>query len=222
MLEHVAHVVAVDINDGMLAAARDKLASAVTAGRATVCRGVLDALPVADRAMDAVLVNQVLHHLPGPGGEWPALRAVLAEIERVLRPGGSLVVNICSHAQLRRGWWFASLIPEAIDAMCERHPPLDLLESLMRAAGLAPAGRYVPAHVAMQGAHYLDGLGPTRPQWRSGDSIWATVGAGRLDEVVERLREMDRAGELERYVASHDRERAEIGQITFVHALDAR
>lgn len=47
--------------------------------------GEMGHLPLADQAVDAVVLNQVLHHAEHP-------QDVIVEIERVLRPGGFLVV----------------------------------------------------------------------------------------------------------------------------------
>lgn len=46
-----------------------------------------DALPLADRAVDAVLLTQVLEHVSSPA-------AVLTEAARVLRPGGSVFISV--------------------------------------------------------------------------------------------------------------------------------
>jgi SAM-dependent methyltransferase len=54
-------------------------------GDPRVQQGDLARLPFPDAAFDAVLVNEVLEHVPDE-------RAVLAELRRVLRPGGVLLV----------------------------------------------------------------------------------------------------------------------------------
>ena len=48
--------------------------------------GELDALPLADGEVDAVVANLVFHHLPD-------FSAVSAEIARILKPGGSVVIT---------------------------------------------------------------------------------------------------------------------------------
>lgn len=69
----------VDLSEAMLAVAR----RAVPAAR--FVRGDLRDLPLDDGAVDLAVVALVLSHLPDPT---PAL----AELRRVLRPGGTLVV----------------------------------------------------------------------------------------------------------------------------------
>ncbi|HLQ38533.1 MAG TPA: metalloregulator ArsR/SmtB family transcription factor [Planctomycetota bacterium] len=76
-----AHVIAVDHSERMLQAARRKRPS----GSVEFRRGELDALPLQDGEVDAAFANLVWHHLPSFG-------AAAAEVFRVLKPGGALVV----------------------------------------------------------------------------------------------------------------------------------
>jgi ubiquinone/menaquinone biosynthesis C-methylase UbiE len=78
----VARVIAVDRSGEMLQAARRRLRGAANVD---IRRGDLEALPVEDRALDAATLVLVLHHAPDPA-------AVLADVARVLRPDGRLVI----------------------------------------------------------------------------------------------------------------------------------
>jgi SAM-dependent methyltransferase len=64
-----------------------KLATADRGYRAQVTHGFLDDLPVAGASADLVVACSVLTPAPGHGGE-----AGLAEMERVCRPGGRVVI----------------------------------------------------------------------------------------------------------------------------------
>lgn len=77
--ERGALVRAVDADAGMVAEARRRGVAAEVA--------VLPALPFGDGEFDAVLGNFVLNHVGRP-------RAALAELRRVLRPGGRLAVTL--------------------------------------------------------------------------------------------------------------------------------
>lgn len=78
----VQRIIAVDASAEMLQAARRRVAGA---GNVDLRRGELEALPIDDYRLDLALVTLVLHHVIEPG-------AVLAEVARVLRPGGRLVL----------------------------------------------------------------------------------------------------------------------------------
>jgi demethylmenaquinone methyltransferase/2-methoxy-6-polyprenyl-1,4-benzoquinol methylase len=69
------------------------LRRAARRGTAAV-RGDAGRLPVRDEAVDAVVVLDALHHLPDPD-------RALAEAERILRPGGVLVVREFDPATVR-------------------------------------------------------------------------------------------------------------------------
>ncbi len=217
---HVARVEAVDACPQMLARARAKLADEEAAGRVAFHNASIEALPLATASADAVMVNQVLHHLgDGEAAGWARTGAVLAEFARVLRPGGVLVVNICERAQLEHGWWYLALIPRAARAMIERHIPLERLQELMVEHGLEPRGRIVPLDVLLQGEAYFDALGPTRQGWRAGDSVWATVDAQEMANALDRIEGLRAVERLDGYLHEHDRERRRVGQTTFVYAV---
>ena len=215
----VGAIDAVDLNPSMLDVARVKLDGAPGYPVALHEAGI-DALPFEDACFDAVMVNQVLHHLPdSPGDGWPMLRRVLAELARVLRPGGAAVVNTCSHEQLRHGWWYATLVPDAVETMRRRHADTEELTGVLADAGLAPRGRFVQADAVVQGDAYFDGRGPLDPAWRRGDSIWSAVSTSELRQALDRIRDLDEAGTLDAFVAEHDRMRPSVGQVGFHYAV---
>jgi SAM-dependent methyltransferase len=219
LLEHVARIEAIDMNEAMLDVARTKLAQAEAAERIRFQRAAIDTLPIESISADGVMINQVLHHLPDDSAHgWPLTRKVIAEFARVLRPGGVLVINSCSHEQLRRGWWFYSLIEAQAERMIERHIPLLELESILSSCGFDLAGRFVPSDAVIQGRSYFDPRGPLDKKWRAGDSVWAMLSPEELHQVEERVRAMDARGELENFVADQDAQHEHVGQTTFLSA----
>lgn len=80
-----ARVIAVDRSEGMLAEARARFEDAPPGTEYELRRGELDALPLGSSEVDGVVAAMVLHHLEDPA-------PCLAEMFRVLRPGGTAVV----------------------------------------------------------------------------------------------------------------------------------
>ena len=216
---YVGAIDAVDLNPSMLGVARVKL-DRTPGCPAALHEAGIDALPFEDACFDAVMVNQVLHHLPdSPNDGWPLLRRVFGEFARLLRPGGVAVINTCSHEQLRGGWWFASLVPEAVETIRRRHADTEVLKGLLAEAGLMPRGRFVPSDAVLQGGAYFDGRGPLDPAWRRGDSLWSTVSESELERALDRIRALDEAGTLDAFVDEQDRMRPSVGQVGFHCAM---
>jgi ubiquinone/menaquinone biosynthesis C-methylase UbiE len=86
-------VVGIDLSARMLAVARGKAQSAGVEARLELKRMDAEALELEDRAFDVVLSLFALLHFPAP-------LAALAEMRRVLRPGGRLVVAVGSRPPL--------------------------------------------------------------------------------------------------------------------------
>ena len=82
-----AHATGIDRSPEMLRLARGKLNGAAYDLR----QGDIGALPLDDASADTVILHQVLHYLPAP-------EAAIAELARILAPGGRvLIVDFASH-----------------------------------------------------------------------------------------------------------------------------
>jgi ubiquinone/menaquinone biosynthesis C-methylase UbiE len=219
LLDYVGRIEAVDLNPGMLEVAARKLAGPQAEGWISFHLGRIDELPFEDSALDGIMINQVLHHLPdeAPTG-FPTHRRVFGEFARVLKPGGVLTVNTCSQEQLRHGYWHYSLIPEAADALRNRYAPLDELIEILDSCSFSHRGRFVPIDATVQGESYFNIRGPLYKEWRDGDSVWSLVTEDRLNRAISLVHKLDARGELEAYVARNDAWRRHIGQVTILFA----
>lgn len=80
----VGRVIGVDCSPGMLARAGEKMAQAGYE-HVTFQQGMAEELPLASGSVDIAMCHMLLHHVVSP-------RTVLAELRRVVRPGGYLVI----------------------------------------------------------------------------------------------------------------------------------
>ena len=219
LINDVAQITAIDLNEAMLGAAKEKLHGEAGSGRLVFHQASLEALPIDAQSVDAIMVNQVLHHIADdPDTHWPGHQRVFAEFARVLRPGGMIVINSCSHAQLRSGFWFYQLIPNAIERICRRTCDPTVIAELLQAVGFSQTRHAVDPQIVMQDASYFSAQGVFDPNWRSGDSIWALATLDELQAALEEAAQLGEAGELDSFMRHHDAKRQSVGQLTFSSA----
>ncbi|MBN0045963.1 class I SAM-dependent methyltransferase [Streptomyces actuosus] len=164
-VERGARVRAVDADAGMVAAARARGVDARTA--------VLPELPYGDGEFDAVVGNFALNHVGRP-------RAALAELRRVLRPGGRVAVTVWGGGG-QSGMELLGRACEAAGAVVPPHlPRLAPEEDFPRTTdGLAEL---------LAGAGFT-GTGCTEPVWehRATPEEWwtgAAAGIGTIGRIV--------------------------------------
>lgn len=216
VVPYVDRIDAIDINPDMLAVARKKFADSAVDARITFHQGSIENLPFDAAQFDAVMFNQVLHHLEsGQDGGFDGHRIALAEAHRVLRSGGIVVVNCTSHEQLRQGFWHMHLIPTALDTLYDRCISTEKLEAILSETGFVLEGRSVPLEGALQGAAYFDAEGPLKPEWRKAESSWALAPEQEIAAAEAKIRELRESGDLDAYLAEHDTERRQVGQTTY-------
>jgi len=224
LLPVLGAMVGVDSSEQMLEQAR-----ATVTGDVDVMQGSVMDLSMVDESFDAVLSNQVIHHLDeGPGADaepsaWPpsehaGINGFLREAYRVLRPGGALVLNFSKPEQVRDGFWWAALIPTAVERLAYRLPEPDQLRQMLVAAGFNITLEVADLHGVLQGKSYIDTRGPLRKEWRAGDSTWTLATADELDDGKERLEKMHEDGTVEQFLADREALRRKVGQSTFLCA----
>ena len=216
----VKQVTGLDLSPGMLSHARAKAAARLDDPACLVFhQGSMDGLPFAPRSFDAVMFNQVLHHLEsGEDARYPGHKRALDEAYRVLRPGGVVVVNYCSHRQLRQGFWYYHLIPEATERVSARCAPSSRIAEILADIGFKHHDRIVPLDAVLQGDSYFDPLGPLDPEWRLSDSIWALASAEEVAGAEAEVRSLEQQNLQEQRMLARDATRPSVGQMTFAVA----
>ncbi len=216
--DQVQSVVGVDLSQGMLDQAELKFCNDSSV---TLRQGSLVALPCEDKEFDAATCNQVVHHLASDEelNRFDRIQEFAHEAFRVLRPGGAFVMNTSSPEQQRHGFWWASLIPDAIDRLGKRFPEIDAMREMLARAGFEIGKTTVMKSEVLQGNDYLDPKGPLKANWRSGDSAWSLVEPEELSRAMEQVTEMNAAGSMRRYQNDREALRREIGQTTSISAF---
>jgi arsenite methyltransferase len=121
------HVTGLEISDSMLALARRRFAGSAVADRITLVQGEATALPFPDATFDAATSTQVYEYVP-------EVDQALAELYRVLRPGGralildtdwaSIVWNTTDQARMDR------VLAAWVDRFADPHLPRSLSRRL--------------------------------------------------------------------------------------------
>lgn len=117
-----AHVTAFDLDPGMVARARRRLGPRIPTA-VSLAVGDVTSIDAADASFDAVFDFGIIHHVP----DW---RAAVAEIARVLRPGGRFFFEEVTRHALER-WSYRTFLD---------HPDHDRFSASEFVAALAAAG----------------------------------------------------------------------------------
>ena len=210
-----------ELNAGMQQVAKKRFADDPAV---QIEQGSITELPFADETFDGIVCNQVLHHLdPGESDDadsegFPNVRSFFREAFRVLRPHGVLVINTSSHQQHRDGFWWAALIPAAIDRMVPRFPSIDRFRNISEQTGFVGFATAVPLEEVLQGKLYLDPAGPLSAAWRAGDSSWSLATEEELALATTHVTSMLDDGSMDAFMEERELLRAKIGQTTFLVA----
>ena len=177
-------VVALDLSEAQLGQARMRAAGA---GHANIefLEADATATGIPDGSLDFVFCRFLLLHLPNP-------MAGLAEMKRVLRPGGILFVE---DGDLTSGY---TVPPSAIDRFGDLYPRLGTSRGLDYTLGrrvhkLVQDAGFGDLSVRMNQPAYLSGRERRAPEWSLEEAADALVGAGlcsraELESILAEMR----------------------------------
>ena len=127
------HVMGLDYSAGMLSQARRSLPEM------TLIRGTAEVLPLPAASVDRVFCVNAIHHFPDK-------RAFLAEVRRVLRPGGKILsVGLDPHRDLDK-WHVYDYFQESLPIDRQRYPSSEVLCEWMSEAGFQNCITYEVDH----------------------------------------------------------------------------
>jgi len=185
-----ARVVALDAMATEVAQVRDTIGAMVDAGEvrgddeAGVVQGDALRLPFADASFDRVIASEVLEHIPDDD-------TAMAELSRVLRPGGTMAVTVPRFGPEAVNWALSNDYHDVPGGHVRIYRRSTLVERLRR-AGLRPVGSH-HAHALHSPYWWLRCLvGPRRDDHPMVQAyhrllVWDITRAPHLTRVADRL-----------------------------------
>ncbi len=119
-------VIGIDISEGMIEQAEAKFS------QMHFIWGDVTRLPFDSEAFDGAFAIQLLHHLKKE-------EIFFKEAHRVLRKGGCLAIQFCSHGQLR-SFWFYHYFPRGLEVDLARMPDSREITLMFERAGFSNIG----------------------------------------------------------------------------------
>jgi ubiquinone/menaquinone biosynthesis C-methylase UbiE len=177
-------------------------------------------LPFPEIFFHAYLVNQVIHHLDH-SHHFQQLDVFLTESNRVLKPGGHLVINTCSQKQLdpeTGSYWHYKYFPAAAQAIQKRYIPIKELEVRLASLGFTEIKRSIPAKKIFRQDYYEDPCIALQPEFRLGDSAYSFLSAAELDASNKRLLKAIDDGSVYRQMNLFAERAEEIGETVIISA----
>ena len=183
--------------------------------RLTITQGsLLEKLPYDDNYLDYICINQVIHHLD-TDQEFKNIASLMKEFSRILKPGGELFINHCTHEQLRRGHWYYKLIPDATEKIVNKYISISKLIEIGSKLKMEINGLH-KVKDPVQGDTYLNPDLVLDKDMRNCDSTWALVSPEALDNAIQTLNKHIKEGTIKEFINKHDEDRILIGQTVYL------
>lgn len=206
----------IEQNPRMLAIAKAKIAPEY---RDRLTDGDLVSLNVSPGSFDAVIVNMVLHHLTDlKCSENPNthIETAIQSFANGLSSEGLLIVSTSTAEQIRKGFWWAALIPNAVSKVLERFPSIEVLDEIAIHAGFRKYDQVAVLHQCLQRDSSIDYGNPLNNAYLDGDSTWALCTPEEIEQARQTLEKQASSSSMEVVVKDLLQKARKYGQATFL------
>ena len=173
-----------------------------------------------DNSFHAYMLNQVLHHLDHRN-HFQSIDVFLSEANRVLKPGGHLIINTCTQEQLdpnSGSYWHFKYIYPAAYSMQKQYILLEELEVRLDSLGFTKINCTIPPEKLFCQRYYDDPFIALEPEFIKGDSTYSFLSEVELEASNVRLREAIEEGSVYEIMNRATKRAAEIGETVIVSA----
>jgi len=184
---HVKKVTALEVNDGMLEQLQSKANLKFNMDKEVdVKKWSLNQLPLPfeNDVFDAVMINQVAHHLD-KCAPYSNLSGLIKEFNRVLKPGGVFLFSGYMPEQICNVWFYDLMdqfepSKPILDEIKKAFIPNDMLRNLCLSAGFTNFNTHISSKI-LGGMKHFDLSGIFDEEYRNGHSILGLM----KEEVLE-------------------------------------
>ncbi len=199
----VKSVIGIDLSTGMLRQARVKFPSL------PLVYGDITSLPFRSNTFDGAFAVQVLHHVRKK-------ESFLKEACRVIKEEAYLVLDSCSHRQMRT-FWLYHYFPRGMEVDLARIPDVADIASLLEATGFSNVGVEISySDIAFEHEK------PERylvKNYRNGQSTFHLIPEGDVKSGCRKLKEDIASGAVEDIIRQYEAEEALVGGSCIIYGM---
>lgn len=204
----IVEITLIDASPHMLAVAKEALKKHSQQQKAHIVEATFPSFPFQDNTFDAIMFNQVLHHLDDTrdGENYPRLEHTLEDARRILKNKGVLIISTTLSSTIRESIWFLQLQANIREKLIKTYPSVDQYIEFFHKHGF----RCVTAMNLLNATgvdiypNYLDPESILDEEWRQATSIFGIATDTEIKEMESVVLDKKKDGTMEVFVHAND------------------
>ena len=147
------------------------------------------------------------------------IEKTLNEAKRVMASNGILFITEVLPSTIRDALWYSQLNQELCDRYCKHFPTVSQYLNMLETAAYKCVSKFNILGIDNYD-NYIDPEGPLKKEWRKGVSFFTVATEDEINDIENKVREMNEAGTIAHYIKEHERI-FEIGLLTILTCVSS-
>lgn len=160
---------------------------------------ILNLQQLNNESFDSIIISQVLHHINSKN-----INKAFSEVNRVLKPGGTIWIQTQTPQQHVEGFWWSPIIHKASTDLAMRFYNIQILEKKLEKMGLFIKDIDIPNEPLIYIDKYRDKYGPFCEIYRGCDSTWSLATIDDIKTGLQWWKYMIDKGYAENYIQKRE------------------